>query len=45
MAIKDLASTKGLLTTMGSPILKDNVPDTDSLFVSRLRAAGVVIIG
>ena len=45
MAIKDLASTKGLLTTMGSPILKDNVPDTDSLFVSRLRAAGAVIIG
>ena len=45
MAIKDLASTAGLLTTMGSTILRDNVPDSDSLFVSRLRTAGAIIIG
>ncbi len=44
-AIKDLAFTRGLVTTMGSRILRDNVPTMDSLFVERMRAAGALIIG
>ena len=45
MAIKDLAQTKGLRTTFGSPIFSNNVPDVDDFFVERLRAAGAIIIG
>ena len=45
MAIKDLAETKGLRTTYGSPIYADHVPEADDLMVARLRAAGAIIIG
>ena len=44
-AIKDLASTKGLRTTLGSPNFAANVPATDGLIVERARAAGAIIIG
>ncbi|MDQ8730283.1 amidase [Bradyrhizobium sp. LHD-71] len=44
-AIKDLAATKGLRTTQGSPLYKDTVPDADALFVERMRNAGAIIIG
>ena len=36
MAIKDIAATAGLRTTMGSPLLRDNVPKVDGLMVARL---------
>ena len=45
IAVKDLALTKGIRTTMGSPIYQDFVPDIDGLFVQRLKAAGAIIIG
>lgn len=45
IAVKDLALTRGMRTTMGSPIYRDFVPDVDELFVERLRAAGAIIIG
>jgi len=45
IAIKDLALTRGIRTTFGSPLFADFVPDQDDLFVSRLRAAGAVILG
>ncbi len=45
IAHKDLAETAGIRTTMGSPILADNVPRTDELLIERLRAAGCVTIG
>ena len=45
IAIKDLNLTKGLRTTFGSPIYRDFVPDEDELFVSRLKAAGALVIG
>ncbi len=44
-AIKDLSPTKGIRTTMGSPLFAENVPDYDALFVARMKAAGSIIIG
>ncbi|MHC1999154.1 amidase [Methylobacterium sp. CM6241] len=44
-AVKDLAPTRGLRTTFGSPIFADHVPKEDALFVERLRAAGAILIG
>ncbi len=45
IAHKDLAETAGIRTTMGSPILADNVPVADELMIERLRAAGCVTLG
>jgi amidase len=45
IAIKDLVETRGMRTTQGSPLLSDAVPDYDQLFVTRLRAAGAIVIG
>ena len=42
---KDLFSTAGMLTTFGSPIYKDHIPDSDELIIQRLRAAGAISIG
>ena len=42
---KDTHLTAGIRTTMGSPILADNVPDTDELIIARLRAAGTIALG
>ncbi len=44
-AVKDLEPVRGLRTTCGSPILKDWVPDADSIMVERLRLAGAILIG
>lgn len=43
-AVKDLALTKGLRTTLGSPLL-DVVPELDDLYVERLRRSGAILIG
>jgi len=43
-AVKDLAPTRGLRTTFGSPLL-DIVPDEDAIFVERIRNSGAIIIG
>ncbi|MGM9992401.1 MAG: amidase [Candidatus Bruticola sp.] len=45
IAIKDLSYTKGMRTTCGSLTLKDNIPDFDSISVTRIRQAGAVILG
>jgi len=45
MAHKDLFLTKGMRTTMGSPIFKDHVPDRSMLVVDRARDAGAICIG
>jgi amidase len=44
-AIKDIAPTAGLRTTMGSPLLADNVPQADGRMVERMKAAGCIVIG
>lgn len=44
-AVKDTASTRGIASTQGSPILKDNIPSEDSLVVSRMREAGAIFTG
>jgi amidase len=45
IAVKDLSATRGMRTTMGSPIFADHIPEEDSLLVQRLRAAGALVIG
>ena len=45
IAIKDLVQTRGIRTTMGSPIFKDNIPKADALMVERIRKAGAIVIG
>ena len=45
IAIKDLLSTNGTLTTAGSKMLANFVPIVDCTVVVRLRAAGAVFIG
>ncbi|MEI7769067.1 MAG: amidase [Chloroflexales bacterium] len=45
VAHKDLAETKGIRTTFGSPIFRDHVPDFDAPIVERLKAAGAITLG
>jgi amidase len=45
VAYKDLVATKGIRTTMGSLVHKDNVPAEDALLVERLKAAGAITLG
>ena len=45
IAYKDLVATKGIRTTLGSMVYKDNVPKEDALLVERLKAAGAITLG
>ncbi len=45
VAHKDLAVTKGIRTTFGSPIFADFVPDEDAVVVERLRRGGALTVG
>ena len=45
LAVKDLAQTAGIVTTLGSPIFKNHVPAADSLVVERMKRAGAIVIG
>ena len=44
-AIKDLAATKDMITTKGSPLYAQHQPSEDALMVARMRAAGAILIG
>jgi len=45
VSLKDIFSTKGIRTTMGSRIMRDYVPDEDAYVASALREAGAIVFG
>ena len=45
IAVKDVISTRGIRTTCSSKILTNYVPPYDATAVTRLEAAGAVILG
>jgi len=45
VGIKDTFDVAGVPTTHGSPLFADSVPECDCLAVSRLDAAGAIIVG
>jgi len=45
IAYKDLLATNGIRTTSGTSVHADHVPDYDATVVSRLAAAGTVMLG
>ncbi|HZF84956.1 MAG TPA: amidase family protein, partial [Burkholderiaceae bacterium] len=45
LGVKDLEPTAGLLSTMGTPSLRNHVPAQDIELVRRLRAAGAIVVG
>ncbi|HUV56422.1 MAG TPA: amidase [Dehalococcoidales bacterium] len=45
VSIKDLVETKGIRTTFGSLVFRDNIPQTEGPMVKRLKEAGAIIIG
>ncbi|HET7849025.1 MAG TPA: amidase [Pseudolabrys sp.] len=44
IGVKDVTPTAGIRTTYGSPLFKDNVPAEDAEVVSRLKAAGAIVL-
>ncbi len=45
VAHKDLAPTRGIRTTFGSPVFADFVPQQDAIIVERLRKGGALTMG
>jgi len=43
--VKDLVITKGVRTTFGTPLYRDNVPTEDAPSVARMKVAGGIMIG
>ncbi len=44
-AVKDQFWTQGLLTTNGSRVYRDFVPDDDATIIARLAQAGTILLG
>ncbi len=44
IGVKDLQDTEGLLTTYGSPRMRNHVPGADLPMVARLRQAGAIVL-
>ena len=45
IGIKDNIATAGVTTTVGTKVLRDNVPNEDAEVVRRCKAAGAILIG
>lgn len=45
IALKDLVDTAGVLTTAGSAVFRERVPEEDAEIVRRLKTAGAVLLG
>ncbi|MCW4012875.1 MAG: amidase [Candidatus Bathyarchaeota archaeon] len=45
IGVKDIYSTAGTRTTMGSPIYRDNIPDTDAAMVQKIKEKGAIVLG
>ena len=45
VAVKDVMSTRGVLSTAGSKVLDNYIPPYDCTAVARLEAAGAVVLG
>jgi amidase len=45
VGIKDLTPTAGIRTTWGSTLFRDHVPTQDAEVVTRLKAAGAIVLG
>jgi Asp-tRNA(Asn)/Glu-tRNA(Gln) amidotransferase A subunit family amidase len=45
VAVKDQFWTRGVLTTNGSRVYRDFVPSEDATIVTRLKAAGAILLG
>ena len=45
LAVKDLSPVQGLPLTMGSPIFKDFIAESDNVMAARMRKAGGIFIG
>ena len=45
VGVKDLHETAGILTTFGSPLHKNYVPDFDCRVVQREKQAGAIVVG
>ncbi|WP_209503634.1 MULTISPECIES: amidase [unclassified Ruegeria] len=45
IAVKDLVNVAGIVSSHGSPVFRDVVPDRDDLIAVRMRAAGAILIG
>jgi aspartyl-tRNA(Asn)/glutamyl-tRNA(Gln) amidotransferase subunit A len=44
-SVKDLVITRGVRTTFGTPLYRDNVPADDAPIVERMKAAGGIMLG
>ena len=45
VAVKDQVYTKGIRTTLGSPVFADFAPDEDATVITKLKAAGAILLG
>ncbi len=45
ISIKDLTPTKGIRTTRGSKLYENWIPDSDAIFVERVKNAGSIMLG
>ncbi|MBO9410435.1 MULTISPECIES: amidase [unclassified Ruegeria] len=45
IAVKDLVNVAGVVSTQGSPLFRDHIPQKDDMIAARMRAAGAILIG